>query len=316
MNPAPGIVGFAYAAMAQGRLDHLKAMMDAVINAELVFMVPILRALVIMYVGMQFFLFMYGLLTVERLITSCIRPLVVVFLIMHSGAFAQWVRDPIFTKIPAAISSTILASVGVDATSSMGPARQFDQVALKMDAITARTLELNTSWSATSIGNSLAAQIANMAAQTLLGMIAGVWMCGTTLLAILLCFGPILLVFELFDRTRHLVESWITKCVGILAFGMGTSILLALQMQEMTDLLNGIHGAMGSNVSEAVGMLVHVCANMVLDLLTMIALPAAVGFGSAAAASLAGPATMLALRGAPGIAGAAGQIGKAAASRR
>lgn len=310
MNPAPGIVGFAYAAMAQARLDHLKAMMDAVIAAELTFMVPILKSLMVLFVARQFLMMQGGYLEWNRFVGSILRAGIVIFLITHSGAFAQTIRDPLFTKIPAAISSTILGSVGVNVTSAMGPAQQFDQVALQMDQLTARTLEVNTSWSATSIANSLAAHTANGGAQTVLGLIAGVWMCGVSLLAILLCFGPVLLVFELFDRTRGFVDQWVGKIIGIIALGMGTSILLALQMQELNDLLRTIHGSIGPNTnpnaSEAVGMLVHVFANLALDLLLMLSLPVAVTFGSSAAQSLMTPA-LLAMRGAGGAANLARQ---------
>jgi len=191
------IVGITYDAIASARINQLKMAMDAIIAAELQFMVPILKSLLIMFVVRQFTLTWTGNMTVERFVGSCVRAAVVVFLIVHSGSFVQYVRDPLFDKIPQAISSTILSSAGVQATGNTTIAQQFDKVSAASDAVTAAIVAKQTSFSVSALVNYLSAQFANGGIQFLLAGICAIWLLGQTLLAIILCFGPLLLGFEL-----------------------------------------------------------------------------------------------------------------------
>lgn len=234
MNGVAGPIGITYAALASHRLDTVRSMMDAVIDAEAQFMTPILRALFIIYLLLLFTQMWAGVVSVDRLVNSILRSGVIIFLVTHGGAFAQYVRDPIFDRIPRAISNTILASVGGGTTSSQGVAQQFDTVAIAIDHVTARVLELNTGWTIAAGANYLTAMANNTWAQTLLAGVAAVWLLGVTLLAIALCFGPLVLVFELFERTRGYLMQWVGILVGLTAFGIGTSILLAIQMPTPT----------------------------------------------------------------------------------
>lgn len=298
-------VGIAYATLAATRLEDLKSLMDAVINAETAYVTPVLKALFLIYLGRQFLMMNYGYLSGTTFVSTILRSGIVVLLVTKAGAYVQYVRDPIFDRIPQALAA--MASRGGGVTVGMNPAEQFDAAARAINAVTAQTLALNTGWSASAFGNYLAASLSNGGAQTILGCICAVWLLGVTMLAIVLCFGKVVLLFELFDRTRGWVGAWIGKLVGILAFGFGANILLALQMTELMNLLARVHANLPSNGAEAVGVLMSVVSNIVLDLLTMIALPAAVGFGSGIAASVAAPAVGLALRGGVGAAGTAGR---------
>jgi len=291
------IIGISYDAIASGRIQQLKAAMDAIIAAELQFVVPIIKSLLIMFVVRQFTLTWTGNMTVERFVGSSVRAAVVVFLISHSGAFAQYVRDPIFDKIPQAVSSTILASAGVQSNNSTTIAQQFDKASAAADAVTAAIVARQTSFSIASFVNYLSAQAADGGIQFLLAFIAGIWMLGQSLLAIILCFGPLLLGFELFDRTRGWVDQWIGKLVGMTCFGIGTSILLSIQMQGLLTLLKTVNSNIPSSGPEAVAVLMRVGCNIVLDLFTMVSLPAICAYGSGVAAALAAPSAMLALRG-------------------
>ncbi len=234
MNSSAGAIGIAYAALATHRVDTIRAMMDAVISAEAQFMTPILRALFIIYLGRQFIMMNFGYVSGKTFVSTILRSGIIILLVTKAGAFAQYVRDPLFDRIPRAVSSTILASVGGGTTSSMGIAQQFDTVALAIDHVTARVLALNTGWTIAAGANYLTAMANNTWAQTLLAGVAAFWLLGVTLLAIALCFGPMVLVFELFERTRGYLVQWIGTLVGLTAFGIGTSILLAIQMTELT----------------------------------------------------------------------------------
>jgi len=250
-----------------------------------------------MFVVRQFTLTWTGNMTVERFVGSSVRAAVVVFLISHSGAFVQYVRDPLFDKIPQAISNTILASAGVQTNSSATIAQQFDKASAASDAVTAAIVSKQTGFSVASFVNYLSAQFANQGIQWLLAGIAAIWLLGQSLLAIILCFGPLLLGFELFDRTRGWVDQWIGKLVGMTAFGIGTSILLAIQMQGLLRLLKAVNSNLPQSGVEAVAVLMRVAGNVVMDLLTMVALPAICAYGSGVAAALAAPSAMLAIRG-------------------
>ncbi len=286
------IIGISYDAIASARIQLLKTAMDAIIAAELQFVVPILKSLLVMFVVRQFTLTWTGNMTVERFIGSSVRAAIVVLLISHSGAFAQYVRDPIFDKVPQAISSTILSSAGVQTSSSATIAQQFDKVSIASDAVTAAIVAKQTSFSISSLVNYLSAQLANGGIQFLLSCIAAIWLLGQTLLAIILCFGPLLLGFELFDRTRGWVDQWIGKLVGMTAFGIGTSILLGIQMQGLLTLFRTVNGNIPTSGAEAVAVLMRICGNVVMDLFTMGALPLICAYGSGVAASLAAPAVM------------------------
>ena len=296
MASVAGTVGATYEALATGRIAEIKTMMDSVITAELTFMVPVLKAAFLIFVGRQALLIMLGHLSVERFVSSTIRVLIVILLITHSGQFVHYVREPIFDTIPNAISSTILASAGVNTSGTASLAQQFDKVAMASDAITAKILALNTGWSVASAANYITAGFANGAVQWLLMLICGVWLLGQTFLAIILCFGPLLLVFELFDRTRGWVDQWIGKLVGLLSFGVGTSILLALQMNGLFLLFKRMETAMPTSGAEAVAGFLRVGGNVFLDALTMASLPLICAIGSGVAASLAAPSALLAAR--------------------
>lgn len=319
MNGANGMVVLGYEAIATGRIDQLKTMMDAVIAAELQFMVPILRSLLVIFVVRQFTLTWTGNMTVERFVGSSVRAAIIVFLISNSGAFAQRVRDPVFDKIPQAISSTILAAAGVQTTAATPLAQQFDRVSLASDAVTAAIVARSTSWSVASLVNYSTASFYNTGIQFLLAIIVAIWLLGQSSLAIILCFGPLLLGFELFERTRGWVDQWIGKLVGLTCFGIGTSILLALQMSGLMDMLRTVNRNLPVSGPEAVTALLRVGCNVLLDAFTMASLPLICAIGSGVAASLAAPSAMLALRAVPammpalrGAAGAAG-AGRAAA---
>jgi len=316
MNGSTNIIGFTYEAIAAGRIQQLKTAMDAIIAAELQFMVPILKSLLIMFVVRQFTLTWTGNMTVERFVGSSIRAAIVVFLITHSGSFVQYVRDPIFDKIPQAISSTILASAGVQTNSGTTLAVQFDKASAASDAVTAAIVARQTSFSVSSLVNYLSAQFANFGIQFMLAGIVAIWMLGQSLLAIILCFGPLLLGFELFDRTRGWVDQWIGKLVGLTAFGIGTSILLGIQMTGLRNMLRSINDNLPTSGAEAVAALMRVGCNIVLDLFTMAALPTICAIGSGVAVSLAAPSAMASLRAAGTAASGARTVAAGAARSR
>lgn len=298
-------VGIPYATLMADRLATLKAMMDSVIDTEGTYVVPILKAIFAIYLGRQFLMMWGGYFSYTTFVKTVLRAGIVILLVVRAGAYVQWVRDPIFDRIPIALAAMTSNRYGFTMPASVG--QQFDDSALAINNITAQILALNTGWGVSAFGNYLSASLQNGAAQTVLGCISAVWMLALELLAILLCFGKIMLLFELFDRTRGFMDQYIGKIIGLLAFGFATNILMALQMAELMNLMSRVASRMPTNAAEAVSVLTRIFGDLVYDLLTLVAVPTAVGFGSAAAASLAAPAAMLFLRGGTGAVGAAGR---------
>lgn len=287
MNPT-NIVGISFASLAQARSDQLAATMDIVLSAEGAVLLPILKALFLIFIGRQFLLCMYGHLGMERFMMSAIRVGIIVLLIGHTNQFAQQVREPVFNTIPQAIAGF----AGGSASGSQTIAAQFDAVSAGADALTASTVKVNTGWAPSAFINCMSAWLADFAMQVLLACIVAVWLLGQTLLAIIICFGPLLLCFELFDRTRGFVDQWIGKIVGMTAFGLATSVLMAIMMQGLTTLMQNADGSIASSGAQAVSVMLHVIIAITLDAFTMIALPSIVGFGSGVAGSLAAPSAL------------------------
>lgn len=287
MNPT-NIIGISFASLAQARSDQLAATMDTVLAAEGAVLLPILKALFLIFIGRQFLLCMYGHLGMERFMMSAIRVGIVVLLIGHTNQFAQYVREPVFNTIPQAIAGF----AGGSASGSQTIAAQFDAVSAGADAITASTVKINSGWAPSAFINCMSAWLADFAMQVLLACIVAVWLLGQTLLAIILCFGPLLLCFELFERTRGFVDQWIGKIVGMTAFGLATSVLMAIMMQGLTTLMQNADGSIASSGAQAVSVMLHVIIAITLDAFTMIALPSIVGFGSGVAGSLAAPSAL------------------------
>ena len=292
MAAVANIIGVSFDSIAVTRIAELKAAMGVIIGAELGFIVPILRALLGIFIGRQFFLCMNGYMTVKSFIDSITRSLIIVLLLVHAGQYVQRVETPVFDTIPQTLSNLVLSAEGIDTNNTDSVATQFDKVAQGADAVTALIVSHNTGWSVSGLVNSATAYLADGGLQIILAIICAIWLLGQTLLAIILCFGPCILVFELFDRTRHLVDQWIGKLVGITAFGFATSILLGIQMQGLQNLLRQFHDNMPTSSGQAIGIMFHIGCDVVLDALTMVALPTICSFGSGIAASLAAPSAL------------------------
>ena len=291
-------------------MENIQTVMDAVIAAETNILFPILKALFLIYIGRQFLLTMAGDLTMQRFWSTIMRSGIIILLVTRNGQFVNYVRDPVFNKIPQAVANMIAGGYGAT-TAGQPMAAQFDAIAAKGDAIVAEIDAVSTHvFSLTDWINSGTGHIGNGIFQLILACIVGIWLLGQSFLAIILAMGLPLLCFEIFERTRGFVDQWISKLVGFVAFGFAASFILAVEMQGMKTMFDAVKGKAVTNSAQAVAMLLHIVGNGVLDLLTMAFIPAVVGFGSGAVAALAAPSAMLAMR---SISLATGGAGAAAA---
>jgi hypothetical protein len=310
------IVGISFVTLAGHRMEMLQATLDAVIAAENNVLNPILRALMVIFIGRQFLLTMAGHLTMQRFFDTVFRAGIIILLVTHNGQFNQWVRVPIYEKVPQALAAMVGGNYS-SATANAPLAQQFDDLSKKGNEVSATIdQKSNSFWSMTDWSNRWSGRSANACFQIILGIIVAIWLLGQTMLAIVLAMFLPMLCFELFERTRGFVDQAIAKCVGFVAFGFATSFVLALQMRDLTTILDGVLGQPDPTIQS--GMFFQVLEGGVLNLLTMAALPTVVGFGAGGVASLAAPAAFMAMRtlslGA-GAARATGRGGQAALTR-
>jgi hypothetical protein len=295
-DPVANIIGISFVDIATTRMENIQTVMDAVIAAENNVLNPILKALFLIYIGRQFLLTMAGDLSMQRFWSTVMRAGIIILLVTHNGAFVQYVRGPVFEKIPQAMSAMVAGNFAATAA-GQPQAAQFDAIAAKGDAIVGEIDAVSTSvLSITDWINSGTAHIGNGIFQTILSCIVAIWLLGQSFLAIILAMGLPLLCFEIFERTRGFVDQWIAKLVGFIAFGFATSFVLALEMEGMKTMFDAVRGKAIINAAQAVAMLFHIVGNGVLDLLTIAFIPTVVGFGSGAVAALAAPSAMLAMR--------------------
>lgn len=306
------IVGVSFAAIAQTRSDTVMAAMDTIIAAEAAMLSPATKGLFGCYVARQFLMVQLELLPVRRLIPSLVRMFIVSLLMTHTNQFDQWIRTPVFTTLPQAAASWLGNSSG--ASSGLSLAAQLDAASAAADAMTAHAQSLNSSFimGPTAIGHEMSINVADTGIQVTLGLMAWMFLLGQTFLAIVICFGPLILPLELFDRTRGFVDTWIGKLVGMTGFSIGVLMVLAIEMQQLLTAMQQVDSGMGSSVAGAVAAMLHTMVGVMVDALTLIALPGIAGFGSGVAAGIAAPAAFAAGR-ALAAGGAVGRIAAGAA---
>jgi hypothetical protein len=283
-----------YEGLAAHRMALLQTTMDAVIAAEVNVLFPILKALFLIYIGQQFLLAMAGDLTMQRFWSTVMRSGIIILLVTHNGAFVQYVRDPIFTQVPQALAAMVAGGADSTANANAPLAVQFDHMAGKVTIILLHIMHQMAIDDPVSWLNALFATWSFVGFQLLLALIVAVWLIGQTFIAIILAIGLPMLCFELFDRTRGFVDAWIGKILGLLAFGFGTSFLLALSMKDLTDLMTAVLSTDDTTLQAT--LFFQVVEGAALDLLAMVGLPAIVAFGSGAAASMAAPSAFMAMR--------------------
>jgi hypothetical protein len=306
--------------IASTRVANLQTVLTTVLGAEQAVLLPILKALLILFIARQFFLVHFGHLDMMRLFNSVIRAAIICFLVHGTVNFNQYIATVVFTNLPQALTNLGVGSY-VPTNAGQSSAAQFDAVSAAGDAIATQIGAKDEYLSPATWINDITGRLANFCFQTILDLIFGIWLLGLGLLAISLCLFPPFLCFEFFERTRGFVDTLIGKIVGFSAFGFACSIVLGIEMQGLTTMLAKINGMASSNVPAAVAMLIHAVGDSLLDLLLMAACPVAFGFGSGAVAGLAAPAAFAASRtlmlGAKAAAaGGRGAVGAAGAGAR
>jgi len=254
--------------------------MDHAVLASLTAMRPILAAVAVTYVAISFMYLAGGEITLKGFLGKTVRLFVVVQFIINAANYNQYVRDLFFDGLPSAFATTFM-----DTPATISSAQQFDKASGEVDNLVATALQKNSAWSTSALANSIAIWIADIGIKCMIAVWAFVWSLGRFLLAVVLGFGPWLLVFELFDRTRGFVDHWIGTLVGLVVYQLAGAITLQIVMTGAFSLLTSIHtAAVNVSVDDFVGMIVQVCYFFAMGALTMLALPFICSVGSGAAA--------------------------------
>ena len=254
--------------------------MNQAVAASLTAMRPILAAVAVTYVAISFMYLAGGEITLKGFLGKTVRLLVIVQFIVTAANYNQYVRDLFFDGLPSEFATTFM-----DTPATLSSAQQFDKASAEVDNLVAAAQGKNTEWSTAALANSMAIWIADIAIKCMIAVWAFVWSLGRFLLAVVLGFGPWLLVFELFDRTRGFVDHWIGTLVGLVVYQLAGAITLQIVMTGAFALLTSIHTAAGAvDADELVGMLVQIFYFFAVGALTMLALPFICSVGSGAAA--------------------------------
>lgn len=240
---------------------------------------PVLAAIVVTYVAISFMYLAGGEITLKGFLGKTVRLFIVVQFIVNAANYNQYVRDFFFDGVPAEFAAAFM-----DTPATLSSAQQFDKASGEVDSLVAAAQMQNTGWSTEALSNSMAIWVADIGIKIMIAVWAFVWSLGRFLLAVVLGFGPWILVFELFDRTRGFVDHWIGTLVGLVVYQLAGAITLQIVMTGAFALLTAIHVSGTVNADEMVGMLVQVFYFFAMSALTMLALPFICSVGSGAAA--------------------------------
>lgn len=264
-----------FAAFSQAQDDALRAAMTAITGAELTFAVPILQALLVIYVLVWSWIFATGNGSAGVFFNRLMRAGLVASFITTPMMFNEYVQTMVFDTIPNDLATAINGS-GMQ----IGAAEQYDVVGAASDNLVASIATENTAWSTAAVGRSVGLWMANGMLKIMLGIMAAVWSIGRKFTAIVICFGPWMILTELFDRTRGLFDRWIGAIVGILAFQEGSSVLAQVMLQGEMQFMAQAHAQLATmTVDQSLGFIFHIVWFFVSDTITMIALPTICAFG-------------------------------------
>lgn len=245
---------------------------------------PILLACAAIVALTTFFSWSRGHITWGKAFVTLLRVLFVAVLIGTQNLYTSRVAMFVFETVPNEIASKISGS-----PVTVASYRQFDNIRMQQINLTADVRRKNTDWSLAALGNAMTNQGVDAAGQFWLTIIAYVWLTSIRLMAVVLCIGPWLMLFELWDRTRGFFQSWLGVVVGLLTFQVAASTFLQISTQSQMQVLRTVHAANrgSNNIDVMLQNLQHVANAVFGDAMTMLALPAICGGSAALAAGMA-----------------------------
>jgi type IV secretion system protein VirB6 len=178
-----------------------------------------------LYVLICGFLILTASLSFKAGMSKCVRALIIAFL-LTPAAYNQWVTTTFTQTIPQEISTS---TGGVAGDSG---AQVFDQLLSSDEAMLAQALT-TAGYNPANIGKIIAAYLAMLLAEIALLVAFFIWFLAYALVYVVVCIGPYVLLFWLFDATRDIPMRLFGKLVGyMLLMAMVLSLTQIIQNQE------------------------------------------------------------------------------------
>lgn len=183
---------------------------------------PYLLAALVLVVIIIGVIMMLGRLDQSTGVLWIVRTVAVANL-LTSAMYTQWVMTTFLTTIPGAISSLI----GVTGVTT--PAATFDHLQAGVEKMTA-TLDAAAEW--WDVGSQFRITVAYYFATVPLFL--GFWLSIITMafVSVVAPLGAVLLLFYLFNNTRHYAERWIGKLVSLMILQLIIAILMNIILTE------------------------------------------------------------------------------------
>ncbi len=258
---------------------------NSVVSSGLAYATKPLHALLIIYVAIVGYLGLTGQANepFRLLVIRVVKASFVVYLLTAS-AYNTYVRGLFMTGIPNAVAQALNSGSAV----TTAP-QQFDGLwSATMHQCAAVLM------GATGISN-IGTWLLVYAAQVMIGIALGlsfiIWEMARVLMGIVICLGPFMLAFYLFQATRSLVERWLGKLIALTILQLCVSILLQILLQGQKSYMLNLQTAIGDGggVDQRAMVLIQIAIFFLMCSFLMVMLPSiAYSIGSGISFSTAG----------------------------
>ena len=272
-----------------GLLDNALANgVSSVISAGLAYAARPLHALLIIYIAIIGYLGLTGQAEepFRLLVIRVVKASFVVYLLTAS-AYETYVRGLFMTGIPNAVAQALNSGTSV----TTAP-QQFDNLWSASMHQCAAVLQEATGL--TNIGTRITVYVAQGMIGIALGLSFIIWEMARALMGIVICLGPFMIAFYLFQATRSLVERWLGKLIALTILQLCVSVLLQILLQGQKSYMTSVQSAIGSGgLDERVMVLLQIGLFFLMCAFLMVMLPSiAYSIGNGISFSTAGVVAM------------------------
>ena len=261
---------------------------NSVVASGLAYAAKPLHALLVIYVAIVGYLGLTGQAEepFRLLVIRVVKASFVVYLLTAS-AYNTYVRGLFMTGIPNAIAQALNTGTSV----ATAP-QQFDILWSATMHQCAAVLQETTGFA--NIGTRIVVHLTQGLIGVTLGLSFIIWEMARALMGIVICLGPFMLAFYLFQATRSLVERWLGKLIALTILQLCVSVLLQILLQGQKSYMMSVQLAIGSGgLDERVMVLLQIGLFFAMCAFLMVMLPSiAYSIGSGISFSTAGVVAM------------------------
>lgn len=244
--------------LVQGAVQNVSAGLSAV--------AAIIQAVLGLYVLITGGMMLFGGMSFDVGIRRVVRALLVAAVLTPAN-YNQWVVQTFTQTLP----DWIAQSVGQGGSNASG-AQQFDtlrQSVIKMVA-DIKTQATGLSYIAARIEIALAGMFCELA----LLLCFVIWFLSRAAMALVVCIGPFVIPFYLFDATKGVPERWIGKLIDYAILILLVLVVLQIVQTQDASLIGQAAAPTSGNVDEMVDILWNVALSFGVGAFLLIMLPA------------------------------------------